>query len=70
MNTQTRFETSNEFKPIWESLPAGTIVWKVKTYDGNNAKCVGIEYTLDQDDLADMKEVSFGYFTETYKMIK
>jgi hypothetical protein len=52
-------------------LPAGSIAWKVKTIDGNDGKCVGIEYTLDRDeDLDDMKEVSDGYFTETYKITK
>lgn len=70
MNTQTRFETSAEFKPIWESLPSGTIAYKVKTYDGNSGKCVAIEYTLDNDDLEDMKEVSDGYFTETYRILR
>jgi len=69
--TQTRFESTKEFKPIWENLSAGTIAWKVKTFDGNTGKCVGIEYTLDRDeDLADMKTVSAGYFTETWKMTK
>ena len=71
MSTQTRFETTNEFKPIWESLPAGSVAWKVKTIDGNNGKCVGIEYTLNYDeDIADMKEVSDGYFTETWRISK
>ena len=43
----------------------------MKTIDGNDGKCVGIEYTLDRDeDLDDMKEVSDGYFTETYKITK
>ena len=44
--------------------------WKVKTFDGNTGNCVGIEYTLEPDDLPDMKEVSDGYFTETWKLKK
>jgi hypothetical protein len=70
MNTQTRFESTKEFKPIWESLPAGSIAWKVKTFNGNSGTCVGIEYTLDHDDVADMKEVSDGYFVECYRLTK
>ncbi len=68
--TQTLFESTKEFKPVWETLPAGTIAWKVKTFDGNTGNCVGIEYTLDSENLQDMKEVSDGYFTETWKMTK
>lgn len=70
MTTQTRFESSKEFKPIWEALPPSSMAWKVKTFDGNSGKCVSIEYTLDHDDVADMKEVSDGYFTETYKITR
>lgn len=71
MITQTRFESTKEFKPIWDSVPAGTIAWKVKTFDGNTGNCVGIEYTLDRDeDIEDMKQVSAGYYTETYKLTK
>lgn len=67
---QTRYETSKEFKPVWDLLPSGSIAWKVKTYNGDTGNCVGIEYTTDQMDLSDMKEVSCGYFTETYKITK
>ena len=70
MSTQTRFETTKDFKPIWETLPQGSTAWKVKTFNGNTGKCCGIEYTLDYDDIADMKEVSDGYFTETYHITK
>lgn len=70
ITSQTRFESSKEFKPIWDSLPKGTKAWKVKTFDGNTGNCVGIEYTLDSEDLQDMKEVSGGYFTETWKLTK
>lgn len=66
MNTQTRFESSKEFKPIWESLAKGTKAWKVKTFDGNSGNCIAIEYTIDQNDLPDMRTVSEGYFTETW----
>lgn len=69
--TQTRFESTKEFNPIWENCPKGTLAWKVKTFDGNTGNCVGIEYTLDKEaDLSDMKEVSDGYFTETWKLTK
>lgn len=70
MATQTHFETSKEFKPIWESLASGTLAWKVKTFDGNTGNCVSIEYTLDRNDLEDMKAVTYGYFTETYRLTK
>lgn len=67
----TRFESTKEFKPVWETLEPGTKAWKVKTFDGNTGNCVGIEYTLDPDnDLEDMKEVSDGYFTETWTLTK
>ena len=67
---QTRFESSKEFRPIWDSLPKGTIAWKVKIYDGNSGNLSGVEYTLDKNDIEDMEAVSEGYFYETYKLIK
>jgi hypothetical protein len=70
MNKKTLFESSLEFRPVWDNLPAGTIAWKVKTFDGNTGNCVSIEYTLDKSDLADMRTVACGYFTETYKLTK
>lgn len=69
--TKTRFESTSEFKPIWETMPIGTEAWMVNTFDGDSGECVGREYTLDCDeDLDDMKEVSDGYFFETYKLVK
>ena len=70
MRTQTLFESTKEFKPIWDSLPKGTVCWKVKTFDGNTGNSAGIEYTLDRNDLEAMTAVSDGYFFETYKMTK
>lgn len=66
---QTRYESTKEFRPIWEAAPVGTVAYKVKTYN-DSGDCVGIEYTLDREDLEDMKEVSEGYFTDTWKMTK
>lgn len=70
MNTQTHFESYEEFKPILDTLPSGTIGWKVKTFNGNTGKCVAIEYTLDEEDLEDMRAVAGGYFTETTRWTK
>jgi len=68
--TQTKFESSKEFRPIWDTLPSGTIVWKIKIFNGNTGNLSSIEYTLDANDLEDMEAVSDGYYYETHKMTK
>lgn len=60
----------------WALQPEGTKAFKVKTFDGNNAKCIGITYILktgndeESEDLQDAKEVSDGYFTETWNVVR
>ena len=66
----TIYSSTKEFKPIWDQLPIGTKAVKVKTYDGNNGDLVSVEYSLDRDDIEQMQEVSYGYFTETYTITK
>lgn len=70
MNTQTHFETWKKFKPVYDTLLAGTTGWKVKRFNGYTGICVAIEYTLDEEDLEDMKAVAGGYYTETTRWTK
>jgi len=69
-HTQTRYESTKEFKPVWDAQPVGTIAWMVKIFNGDTGNCEGREYTFDSNDLEDMEAVSDGYFYETYKLRK
>jgi len=63
------YEGLQEWKPFYEQLPTGTIYWKVKCYDGDG-EYYGADYTLDQNNLEQMKSFADGYFSESYKCIK
>ena len=67
MKKQTRFETLDEFKPIHLKMPTGTIYWRVNTYN-DSGRCVGREYTTDEEDLDDMMKVASGYYTDTSRI--
>lgn len=67
MKTDVNFRTEsfNEFKAWWLVQLAGTVCYRVRTYDGNTGNKVGVEWSSDEQDLEDMREVLEGYYTET-----
>lgn len=60
----------------WKQQPTGTKGILIKTFNGNNGNLVGRDYVLRtdddemHDDVQDCKEVSYGYFTETYNVTR